>query len=442
MYIRVSSEKQDTDRQKRELTEYCTRNKLEIKYVFEEKISGFRDDRSEFKKLAALTKSDIDYIIVWELSRLGRNMSQVIQFVEDKAKEQICVICLKENFISLNEDGSMSPSTILMLGIVSAFAEIERTNIRERTISGRREKMIQGTSLYSGILPIGYKYDEDKKLVIDEKGAEVVRKVFELYKSGNSISEVSKIMNLKQPHVQHILSNVCYSGRVYRKMLDKWVETPQIISTEDFEMVRQIMKRNTKYKRTSLNTNILRGKIRCGICGGMMSKRIDTWRCHCNGNSIKMKFTNAANILVMNKLKEDYGFDGMKKELEDKVKELYKKASDLSEIAYSYEDKVEEETKKLAVLKDVFKPEQLRKEVEEIKLLQKERDKTQTLIDQNLIDIQNAEKNYENLKIDESLIDSVELIRISNAKKILVYHIGDKEIRVEVQSFLNKINIL
>ena len=59
IYSRVSTEIQDYGKQTDELKDYAARNNIEVKYIFEEKVSGFKDDRTEFKKLEKLTKNDI-----------------------------------------------------------------------------------------------------------------------------------------------------------------------------------------------------------------------------------------------------------------------------------------------------------------------------------------------------------------------------------------------
>ena len=70
---------------------------IEITHVFEEKESGFNDDRPEFAKLKELTKDDIDIVLVWELSRLSRRSLYLQQQIEYFTKKGICVYAKKEN---------------------------------------------------------------------------------------------------------------------------------------------------------------------------------------------------------------------------------------------------------------------------------------------------------------------------------------------------------
>ena len=66
IYSRVSTEQQDYSKQTNELKDYAKRNGIEVVYVFEEKESGFNNNRPEFEKLRKLTKQDIDIILVWK----------------------------------------------------------------------------------------------------------------------------------------------------------------------------------------------------------------------------------------------------------------------------------------------------------------------------------------------------------------------------------------
>lgn len=89
LYLRVSTNQQDYDRQKQELVAYCKRNRWHIKYIFEEKESGRKDDRPEFKKLCELTKDEIQIVVVWEISRLSRKAYMIMKVADDFAQKGI-----------------------------------------------------------------------------------------------------------------------------------------------------------------------------------------------------------------------------------------------------------------------------------------------------------------------------------------------------------------
>lgn len=88
IYSRVSTIDQDYKRQTNELRECAKLMGIEITHVFEEKESGFNNDRPEFAKLKELTKEDIDIILVWELSRLSRRSLYLQQQIETLPRKE------------------------------------------------------------------------------------------------------------------------------------------------------------------------------------------------------------------------------------------------------------------------------------------------------------------------------------------------------------------
>ena len=116
LYLRVSTNQQDYDRQKKELLDYCKRNQWEVKYIFEEKESGRKDDRPEFRRLCDLTKDDIQVVVVWEISRLSRKAYMILKVAEEFAQKGISIYALKENLMTLEEDGSWNSTAKLVLG--------------------------------------------------------------------------------------------------------------------------------------------------------------------------------------------------------------------------------------------------------------------------------------------------------------------------------------
>ena len=89
IYCRVSTLKQDYQRQVADLNTYCKAMGYDILYTFEEKMSGREDDRPEFKKLQKLTKDDVDMILVWEFSRLSRKAITLLNVINDFVQKGI-----------------------------------------------------------------------------------------------------------------------------------------------------------------------------------------------------------------------------------------------------------------------------------------------------------------------------------------------------------------
>ena len=149
IYSRVSTEQQDYSKQTNELKDYAKRNGIEVVYVFEEKESGFNNNRPEFEKLRKLTKQDIDIILVWEISRISRRAIYLQQQVQEFTDKGICIYAKKDGFSTLNDDGSVNASTKMLIGFASIIAEQEAATLKERTISSKRNKILREGKSYT-----------------------------------------------------------------------------------------------------------------------------------------------------------------------------------------------------------------------------------------------------------------------------------------------------
>ena len=195
IYSRVSTEIQDYGKQTDELKDYAARNDIEVKYIFEEKVSGFKDDRTEFQKLEKLTKNDIDIILVWELSRLSRRSIFIQQTVKNFANKGICIFTKKEGLYTLNDDGTENKNAMFTIGVISMIAEQEIETLKERTISSKRRYILKEGHSYTPIAPYGYNYNSTtKQLTINEDEAKVIRRMYQLSIDGVSTNRISKIL--------------------------------------------------------------------------------------------------------------------------------------------------------------------------------------------------------------------------------------------------------
>lgn len=152
--------------------------------------------RPEFKRMLGdikTGKDDVQVVLVFKLSRFGRNTSDTLnalQYLEDYGVSLICV-----------EDGidSSGPAGKLMISVLAAVAEIERDNIHVQTMEGRKQKARDG-KWNGGFAPYGYKLvdkegEKAKVLVINEEEAELVRLIYKLYLQGMGLSRVAKWLN-------------------------------------------------------------------------------------------------------------------------------------------------------------------------------------------------------------------------------------------------------
>ncbi|MDR1555754.1 MAG: master DNA invertase Mpi family serine-type recombinase [Tannerellaceae bacterium] len=141
-YVRVSTDKQSTENQRFEIEKYVLTHKMSIDRWVEETVSGTRDvkDRQLGRLLKQVKKGD--RLITTELSRLGRNLMQVMSFLHQCMERGIIVHTIKERY----ELGNNISSKILAFAF-SLSAEIERNLISQRTKEALERKKEEGIVL-------------------------------------------------------------------------------------------------------------------------------------------------------------------------------------------------------------------------------------------------------------------------------------------------------
>lgn len=199
IYARVSSigDRQNTNRQVKDLMDYAAYQKMEVSKVFEEHISGAKknDERPVLCEAIQYCKDNsIDVLLVSELSRLGRNAFEVLASVKDLLDCGINLYIQKEQFTLLDKDGKPSLFAPVMIATLSTCAQLERENISFRLNSGRKQYVAKGGKL-------GRKPGSVKSL---EKKKDEYREVISLLKKGYSIRDVAKLSGKGISTVQRV----------------------------------------------------------------------------------------------------------------------------------------------------------------------------------------------------------------------------------------------
>ncbi|MFR3454640.1 MAG: recombinase family protein [Coprococcus eutactus] len=154
LYPRVSTEMQvdgySLEGQKNMLTRFADREEMIVVDTYEDagKSGKSIEGRPAFQKMLRDIEDglDIDYILVYKLSRFGRNAADILNSLELVQSYGVNLICIEEGIDSSQTSGK------LLISVLSAVAEIERENIIEQTMNGRREKARQG-GWNGGFLP-------------------------------------------------------------------------------------------------------------------------------------------------------------------------------------------------------------------------------------------------------------------------------------------------
>lgn len=127
-YIRVSTLDQNADRQ------HIALNAAHVEKIYEDHISGANTDRAQFQAMMQFLREG-DELVVLSLDRLARNLRDLLDTVETLGKRGVSVLFLKENLL-FDARSNADPTSKLMLSMVGAFAEFERSMIRSRQAEG------------------------------------------------------------------------------------------------------------------------------------------------------------------------------------------------------------------------------------------------------------------------------------------------------------------
>ena len=199
IYARVSSvgDRQNTERQVSDLTEYAKYQKLQVSRIFEEKISGAKKNVERPVLIQAIDyckQNKVSILLVSELSRLGRNAFEVLACVKDLIDNRINLYMQKEQLTLLDNDGKPTMFAPIMIATLSTCAQLERENIKFRLNSGRKRFIERGGKLgrkVGSVKTIEQRREEHHDIISYLKRGYSIRNVAKL--TGKGISTVQRI---------------------------------------------------------------------------------------------------------------------------------------------------------------------------------------------------------------------------------------------------------
>jgi DNA invertase Pin-like site-specific DNA recombinase len=131
IYVRVSTNDQETDMQETELREYCDNRSWSCTVYRDKGQSGAKNDRPALNALLGdMRKRKFDVLIVWSLDRLARSLKQLLSIAEECKSLGVDLVSLKQNV------DTTLPAGRLTFQVLGAVAEFEREMLRERVRAG------------------------------------------------------------------------------------------------------------------------------------------------------------------------------------------------------------------------------------------------------------------------------------------------------------------
>lgn len=365
-YCRFSSSMQDEksiEQQKMEIEEYAAKNNITIvDYYCDEAKTGKKDDREHFQNMIsdACKNKEIECILVWKTDRFARNTQDSLFYRNKLKKYKTKLISITQPIDDSTPEGKLMST--LLAGIDEYYSENLASNVRRA-----QKQKAKNFEFNGGTAPLGFDI-VNKKYVINEKEAIIVKKIFSLYINGYGLLDIADQLNklgyttkkgnkFGKNSIYEILSNEKYIGNyIFNKGYrhDRHTKRddtirfedvlPKIISKEDFEKVKEIRKGHNKTggRYSAKTTYLLSGLIVCGECGANYTGR--TTKKNKNGKLYQTGYYICGN---RNKLGKCTNVTLKKEELEktiiDLLTEKLLKTTDIDDFA----KKVNEQYKKI-----------------------------------------------------------------------------------------------
>lgn len=319
VYLRVSTEMQvdgySLDAQLDSIRRYEKAYDIDTVAVYEDRGKSGKsvEGRPDFIRMMTdiqESKINVDYVLVFKLSRFGRNAADVFSSLEKLQTCGVNLICTEDKLDSSSGSGK------LIIAVLAAISELERVNILEQTMSGRQQKAREGL-WNGGQVPYGYKKDDDT-LAIEETEAVAIRVIFDKYINTDlGYNGIAKYLNrqgiAKIPRkngrltqwsaklIRDILDNEIYVGKItYGKRVKEQVKGtkdtykqvrkesyitvegkhPAILSAEDWAKVRAKRELTGVRSPSAIGrdrVHLLSGLLRCPECGSPMHTNRNSW---------------------------------------------------------------------------------------------------------------------------------------------------------------------
>lgn len=210
IYARVSStgERQSTERQVIDLTDYANRNGITICKTFEEHISGAKrnEERAVLSECIEYAISNsIDVVLFSELSRCGRAVWEVLDTIRTLKDNGINAYFQKEGLSLFQEDNTENVYLAIMISVLSSASQIERENLIFRLKSGRKvyvDKNIAATGKSGLGRKVGYRKPIEKK-------KEEYKEVLKLLRACYPIRKVAKLTDVSESTVKRLKREFC-----------------------------------------------------------------------------------------------------------------------------------------------------------------------------------------------------------------------------------------
>lgn len=357
IYVRVSTVEQaeeghSIEAQKEKCREYCQQRGFRIVEIYsDEGISGgsTKNRKAYQRMMKEAQENKFDMVLIWRLSRLGRNMRDLLETVEIFIKNNVNLVSISDSFDISTSSGRM------MFQMLGVFSEFERETISSN-VQMSMKSLVRDKKRPAGGRRLGYisglDSDGRKQLIIQEEEAAIVRLIFHKYLAGDGYRAIANSLNRQgyktvkdNPFstcaVKTILQNYqTYNGYLVYAKYEDWSKkrrkglskSPIIVKGEhepiiDDRIAKMVEERlsleSFQPKWNENGQNLLTGLLKCNQCGAPLAasntynvlkdgsrKHLRYYSCSrfrshgstvCSANSVRADF---AEKFVADRLKE------------------------------------------------------------------------------------------------------------------------------------------
>jgi DNA invertase Pin-like site-specific DNA recombinase len=210
IFARVSSsgDRQTTERQIVDLTDYADRNGMRVEQIYEEHISGAKKNHERPVLQECLTycvEEKIDVVLLSELSRLGRNVDEVLANIRFAKENHLNIYFQKEGLSIYGADNKENPYLTITIAVLGTASQLERENLIFRLKSGRKvyvDKNLAATGKSGLGRKVGYRKPVESK-------KEEYKETLKLLKAGYPIRKVAKLTDVSESTVKRLKKEFC-----------------------------------------------------------------------------------------------------------------------------------------------------------------------------------------------------------------------------------------
>lgn len=249
IYIRVSSNEQNTDAQKYTCEEYCFNNRLYIKNIYTEKTSAYRGNTQ--KELTKLIKENNNVnIIVFSIDRFSRNISNADKYINDMESKNINLISVKDKINLSTAFGKHEFRKLI------SIAQYESELISERVKNSVKYRKNNG--IHMGKIPYGYS-KFNNKLVKDNNEQQVIRFIIKNSKKDSTPNKISKELKLllkklnRESDYEPVIFTVEDEEYEYEQIKDNDKVSIKFSSIAQILNDYNILNKNKKWNTSSVN---------------------------------------------------------------------------------------------------------------------------------------------------------------------------------------------